>query len=243
MDVNKIKRLSDISFAFRFITALFFVIFLNSDIVKAQEIEPDSLKTDTTQTEIKKLSPTVKDTIVNLELSDSTKKVEADSSFLLPKREKIIPARAALYSMVLPGLGQAYNGKYWKIPIIYTIFGTMYFFAAENHQKFEDYKFAYKNFDDENLKPAWVENQQINAAYLKERMEFYKRNRNFNIIVGGLFYLLNILDANVDAHLMDFDVSDDLSLSIEPELNYFQASQKNTNVSGFGIKFVLSLNR
>ena len=240
MDVSKIKYMSSSFFAVQIITAFIFVVVLNSDIVKAQEVSQDTLKRDTTL--IKELHhETLTDTIITVESSDTIKTIGIDTSSFIPRKRKIIPARAALYSMILPGLGQAYNGKYWKIPIIYTVFGTMYFFAAENHQKFKDFKYAYVNFDDPDMKPIWSENFEV--ATLKERMEYYKRNRDFNIIIGGLFYLLNILDANVDAHLMDFDVSDDLSLRIEPDLNYFQASQKKSNVSGFGIKFVLSLNR
>ncbi|MDF1547597.1 MAG: DUF5683 domain-containing protein [Bacteroidales bacterium] len=152
------------------------------------------------------------------------------------------PQRATLYSAILPGLGQAYNGKYWKIPIIYSIFSGMFFLAHDNHQKYLEFKDAYINFDDPENKPVW-----INSAYqkndIKERKDFYKRNRDLNIIFGGIIYLLNILDANVDAHLMDFDIGEDLSLNVQPDMNFFQASQKDQNISGFGIKFVLSLHK
>ncbi len=150
------------------------------------------------------------------------------------------PMVATLCSTVIPGLGQAYNKKYWKIPIIYTVFGSMYFFARNNHQKYKDFKFAYKNFETKE-KPIWVRDN-VKEDYLKNRMEFYKRNRNFNIIVGGIVYLLNILDANVDAHLMDFDVGDDLSLRVEPDMNYNMYTN-NAKIPNFGLKFVLAINK
>lgn len=222
-------------YTFYLINVCLFIVLSNY----AAQAQVDSLKTDSVHLKVvdKPLlidsakTPVHEDTII---ASDT-------STFLLKKRR--VPAKATLYSMILPGLGQAYNGKYWKIPIIYTLFGTMYYFIADNDQKYKDFKYAYKNFENEDLKPGWVNESISDAKYLKERMDFYKRNRDLNIILGGLIYLLNILDANVDAHLMDFDVSEDLALRIEPDIINYQAVQKKSNVSGFGIKFVLSLNR
>ncbi len=168
-----------------------------------------------------------------------TPKLQIDTTSYV--RKKGNPVAATLCSMVVPGLGQAYNKKYWKIPIIYTIFGSMYFFARNNHQKYKDFKFAYKHFKDEKLKPIWVR-ENVKEDYLKNRMNFYKRNRNFNIIIGGIVYLLNILDANVDAHLMDFDVSDDLSLRVEPDMNYNMYTN-HSRTPNFGLKFVLAINK
>ncbi len=237
MSTNKIGRLLSSKF-FYFVNVVLIFVFAENTIVA----QIDSLNTDTSKVLIKE-PLVVNDSIQKITPSDSIVYLGADTSFLAPQKRKIIPARATLYSLLLPGLGQAYNGKYWKIPIIYTIFGTMYYFAADNNQKYQDFKFAYKNFGTD-LQPEWVKTSNgIDATYLKKRMEHYKRNRDFNIILGGIFYLLNVLDANVDAHLMDFDVSEDLSLRIEPDIIYYQAAKKNSNVSGFGIKFVLSLNR
>ena len=237
MIVSKIKYLLCNKFFCYVNIVVLFVLIENCVVAQI-----DSLKTDTTKVAIEDAN-VVNDTSVRIMPLDTVVYLGADTTFLIPtKKRKIIPAKATLYSMILPGLGQAYNGKYWKIPIIYTVFGAMYYFAADNHQKYEDFKSAYKHFGTES-QPEWVYEGISDASYLKTRMEYYKRNRDFNIIIGGLFYLLNILDANVDAHLMDFDVSEDLSLRIEPDLNYYQAAHKNSNVSGFGIKFVLSLNR
>lgn len=224
--------------AFSYLVKILALIVLTNSSVNAQI---DSLKTDSLSVKTTK-GLFVKDSLPDASSKDTVIITDVDTTFFIPKNRKIIPARATLYSAILPGLGQAYNGRYWKIPIIYALFGTMYYFAADNNQKYIDFKYAYQYFDTDK-QPEWVNESITDKNYLKDRMEFYKRNRDFNIILGGMFYLLNILDANVDAHLMDFDVSDDLSLRIEPDLNYYQAFQKTSNISGFGIKFVLSLNK
>ncbi|MDR1878828.1 MAG: DUF5683 domain-containing protein [Bacteroidales bacterium] len=126
------------------------------------------------------------------------------------------PKKAAWMSAVLPGLGQGYNKKYWKIPIIYAGFlGTAY---GINHYYIE-YKFyrdEYRNRLNEKtdlLKPELANqgNENIRATQLT-----YQRNMEIFIIVTAVWYLVNILDAVVDAHLMSFDISDDLSLHIIP---------------------------
>lgn len=214
-----------------FILSLFFVNFFLS----AQEVnENDSTKnkSNVILLEDDENFRLLEDTTVN-----ANKKLETDT--LTNVRKKGNPVAATLCSMVIPGLGQAYNKKYWKIPIIYTLFGSMYYFARNNHQKYKDFKFAYKHFEDKSLKPIWVR-ENVKEDYLKNRMNFYKRNRNFNIIVIGIFYFLNILDANVDAHFMDFDVGDDLSMKVEPDINLM--FENNLQIPNFGLKFVIAIN-
>ncbi|GEM_PF-190306 len=149
------------------------------------------------------------------------------------------PAKASLYSAILPGLGQTYNGNYWKVPIIYSAFAGIYFLAEENNYKYQEFKEAYKN----TLLglPVDVKFEDYDKEALERNKDYYKRNRDLNYIMGALFYLLNILDANVDANLMDYDINSDLSLKVKPEVNKFFASQKYSNNFNFGIKFVLSL--
>jgi len=210
-------------------------LLVNSNLATAQVTENDSLKVDSAKSELR-----VEIANENSKSYQPLDSLKSDTSEFLVFKKKKSPQRAALYSAILPGLGQAYNGKYWKIPIIYSIFTGMFFLARDNHMKYLDFKDAYINFDDN--KPTWV-SDVYQKSDLKDRKDYYKRNRDLNIIIGGLFYLLNILDANVDANLMYFDVGDDLGLNIQPDMNYFQANQKNQNISGFGIKFVLSLHK
>ncbi len=243
----------------KFLQFTLLLFFIGKIAVAQEKPDKDTLQTDRTslQLQTKQLadkdrskSQAKSDTVVLLEdadifdLSDDTivaenSKKQIDTTSYT--RKKGNPVVATLCSTLVPGLGQAYNKKYWKIPIIYTIFGSMYFFARNNHQKYKDFKFAYKHFENKELKPIWVK-ENVKVDYLKKKMEFYKRNRNFNIIVGGIFYLLNILDANVDAHLMDFDVGDDLSLRIEPDMNYNMYTN-NSKIPNFGLKFVFAINK
>lgn len=156
--------------------------------------------------------------------SDSTKKITDSHP----------PKRAAAYSAILPGLGQAYNQKYWKIPIIYAgIAGLGYVvkFNNDNYQKFKD---AYiVRVDGDPLTIDEYENKYTEGN-LNTLQEYYHRNRDLSIIGCAAFYVLNIIDATVDAHLFKFDVSDDLSMTLRPES--FIAYNNYTPALGFSIK-------
>lgn len=135
---------------------------------------------------------------------------------LLKKEEynPLAPSKAAFYSAVLPGLGQAYNKKYWKIPIIYAGIGTGIYFYADNTKEYNRFRDAFKRrlagFEDDEF-------QGISSDRLRDAQRTASRNRDVSIIVSIAFYVLNIIDANVDAHLRQYNISDDLSL--EPMFN------------------------
>ena len=132
----------------------------------------------------------------------------------------LAPAKAAFYSAILPGLGQAYNKKYWKIPIIYAGMAVGVYFYIENDKEYDRFRNAYKRrlagfTDDEfwgNGETALVSNDRLIDAQKSSQ-----KNKDISIAVTVAFYLLNIIDANVDAHLQQFNVNDDLSL--EPNFN------------------------
>jgi hypothetical protein len=126
------------------------------------------------------------------------------------------PAHAAFYSMILPGLGQAYNGNYWKIPIIYTAISVSIFWADFNNKYYHRYKTAYILNTDGN--PATVDefNGKVSAADLLYYTKQKRRNRDLSIIVAGVFYLLNIVDATVDSNMADYDIGDDISMKVQP---------------------------
>ncbi|MDD2419506.1 MAG: hypothetical protein EOM16_02760 [Bacteroidia bacterium] len=126
--------------------------------------------------------------------------------------KKVLPARASLYSAMLPGLGQVYNGDYWKIPIFYGGFIVTGYFISSNNTQFKRYKNLYYLSSD----PENSDYQNINPETMKYYMDSYRRLRDYSILAGVLVYALNIIDANVFAHLQDFDVSDDLSASFAP---------------------------
>lgn len=135
---------------------------------------------------------------------------------LVPKKEydPLSPSRAAFYSAVLPGLGQAYNKRYWKIPIIYAGIGTGIYFYAQNTDDYNRFRDAYKRrlagFTDDEF-------QGISDQRLRDAQRTAGRNRDTSIIVSLAFYILNIVDANVDAHLQQYNIGEDLT--ILPKIN------------------------
>ncbi len=147
------------------------------------------------------------------------------------------PRKATIYSAILPGLGQIYNKKYWKVPLIYIGFGTIGYFINWNNENYQLFRIGYDHLTDNNpetqdyLKIEAVRRNNYNLDNLTEfnnlktalskQQDYYRRNRDllFISIVG--FYGLNIIDASVDAHLFDFDISDDLTLKWEPSMMNF----------------------
>jgi hypothetical protein len=130
-------------------------------------------------------------------------------------------SKAAAFSAVLPGLGQAYNKKYWKIPIIYAGFGVFAYFINQNTKEYKKFKEAYLWKVSNDTVP--IDNDYIykypTVDQLRSGKDYYLRNVELSWIFCSLWYILNILDASVDAHLMDFDISDDITLHVEPGMN------------------------
>jgi len=149
------------------------------------------------------------------------------------------PKTAGFYSAVLPGLGQAYNGRYWKIPIIYGAFGTVGYFIGWNNNKYQQYRNAYllkKSFPVEELDdPLAIE---ISEDNLKRGLDYYRRNRDLLMILLVGVYVLQVLDAHIDAHLMEFDVTEDLTFRIEPGFE----SQSLWTSRQYGLKLTLNFN-
>ncbi|MAP53374.1 MAG: hypothetical protein CL605_00585 [Altibacter sp.] len=144
----------------------------------------------------------------------------------------LAPSKAAFYSAVLPGLGQAYNKKYWKIPIIYAGIATGVYFYIDNDNDYDRFRDAYKRrlagFTDDEF-------QGISTDRLIDAQRTAQKNKDVSIIVALAFYLVNIVDANVDAHLKQFNVSDDLSLEPSFELNRIDSHPNY----GLSLKFQL----
>ncbi|OXG08884.1 hypothetical protein BC749_10619 [Flavobacterium araucananum] len=130
----------------------------------------------------------------------------------LQEIDPLTPAKAAFYSAILPGLGQAYNKKYWKIPLVYGAIGTSLYFYLDNNKKYHDYRDAYKRrlegYTDDKYK-------FLDESRLVAGQKFYQRNRDLSALFVVGFYVLNIIDANVDAALIQFNVNERLSLRPE----------------------------
>ncbi len=125
------------------------------------------------------------------------------------------PGRAAVLSATLPGLGQIYNQRYWKVPVIYAGFGTLAYFIDFNNTNYRKWREAWIARIDGN--PNTVDDFPIYSDDELERaMNFYRRNLEVTYVLTAALYLLNILDASVDAHLMTFDVGEDLTMGLHP---------------------------
>jgi hypothetical protein len=135
----------------------------------------------------------------------------------LEEIDPLTPAKAAFYSAIVPGLGQAYNKKYWKIPLVYGAIGTSMYFYLDNNKKYHSYRDAYK----QRLQGLPDKYDYLDESRLVAAQRFYQRNRDLSLLVTVGFYILNIVDANVDAHLIQFNVSDKLSFQPEVYTNEF----------------------
>ena len=137
---------------------------------------------------------------------------------LLQKEEynPLAPSKAAFYSAVVPGLGQAYNKKYWKIPIVYAGIGTGIYFWIQQDQEYDRFRNAFKRrlagfTDDEFYGDG--DTPLVSNDRLIDAQRQAQKNKDISLIVAVAFYLVNIVDANVDAHLRQYNISDDLSLT------------------------------
>ena len=146
-----------------------------------------------------------------ISLSISSQKIQKDKS----------PKKAAIYSAVIPGSGQIYTKKYWKVPIIYGGLVTSAYFINDNNNQYNEYR-------DAALLSYETGEDQLGYTYseLITLKDHYKRNREISYFSFVGVYILNIIDASVNAHLFNFDVSDDISLNIRPYSTF-----SNTGVS------------
>ncbi|WP_423130539.1 DUF5683 domain-containing protein [Gaoshiqia sp. Z1-71] len=146
------------------------------------------------------------------------------ASFVKPEHSA---RKATIYSAVLPGLGQIYNKKYWKVPLVYGGFAAFGYWIDWNNDYYVLYKQAYadivdqdpntNSFMDLNIEGHWdftnASHVQQFTTRLKNAKEATRRNRDLLIILTAAFYAVNIIDASVDAHFFNFDISDDLTFN------------------------------
>lgn len=156
--------------------------------------------------------------------------IDNDTVRVTPKQEaairKIIPRQATIRSLMLPGLGQIYNRQYYKLPFIYGGFGAVgYFFVRYRRVALEaenGYRLLLYGVPNGTPTPTKVEEVLINGnvfrstTQAKAAYDFYRRYRDLNIILSIVLYAVNAVEANVAAHLKTFDLSDDISMRIEP---------------------------
>lgn len=142
-----------------------------------------------------------------------------DGTELIDSVSPLIPEKAAFYSAVLPGLGQAYNDSHWKIPLIY-VGGAFIAYSVNfyNRRYSENIKNLNTIILDPEVTTILVGRNPQDQTYFERQADRYRRERDYMIIMGGLLYGLNIVEAYVDAHLQDFNLNDDLSMRLKPAL-------------------------
>lgn len=135
--------------------------------------------------------------------------------------------KATTLSTICPGAGQIYNKSYWRVPIVVGGFAAMVYCIDWNNRGFQRFKKAYRlkaDFDaNPDLYPNGAQDEfggRYSASFLKNLRNSYRRNRDLCIILTAGIYILQIVDAHVDAHLRDYDISKDLSVSISPAFGY-----------------------
>jgi len=164
------------------------------------------------------------------------------------------PMKASMISAVFPGGGQIYNRKYWKLPIVYGGFGALFYMFKTNSDNYQMYYKGYVDFTDNipetrsyekfmpvgpDFDPALI--TPARARSLEDQMirfiDYHKRYRDLSIILAGVWYFAQILDANVDASLMDYDVSDNLELSFVPKMFNIPGMQP---IAGMSLRFTIN---
>ena len=142
------------------------------------------------------------------------------------KINPLIPAKAAFYSAILPGLGQAYNKKYWKIPIVIGAIGAGIYAYSWNKNKYNGYRDAYK---ERLLVGEQSTTDEFKGILSSDRLivaqRFHQRQKDLSLLVTVGLYILNVIDANVDGHLRQFNVSGKLTLRPEIYQNQIDSNQ------------------
>ena len=159
--------------------------------------------------------------------------LEADTLSVDSFRLQHSPRKAAMYSAVFPGMGQIYNRKYWKVPIVYAGMGALVYSAIWNSRQYNHYFDKYKYMTESD--PPLDEHEGQSLREVEWYKDAHLRYRNLFIIISVGFYALQIVDANVDAHLIDYDITEDLSFTVDPAM-----LQHYDNQAAFGLMFCLN---
>ncbi len=211
---------------YRWLYSLIFFVFLSISTGYSKNTQLDSLQT------------TIGDSKANV-IDTLTKR----SVF----KHKIVPRIATIRSMILPGLGQAYNRQYWKLPLVAGAFVTLGMIAKYNndrYQKYRDYYWTVSIHPDDpsytppSTVPVTYEDgitRELDANQLKRIVDGFRRNREFTYIGMFVAWAFNVVDANVSAHLRTFDVTDDISLKIKPGFDF--NPYQNNLVAGLSLTF------
>jgi hypothetical protein len=156
-----------------------------------------------------------------------------DTTLIKSYATRYSPRKALLYAAVLPGLGQIYNKKYWKLPLVYGGFVSIGYAINFYQQGYKKYKlYLFENLEshpgDENYAHPKV---FYTTSSLRTIVNRYRRERDFMVILMGGMYILQMIDAHVDAHLKEFDLNPKLQVSIEPTLEQNSLIGRQTGIA------------
>ncbi len=186
--------------------------------------------------------------IISIFLSNSIKAQYASKHFnnfaLNPSitandsNKKHSPHKASLYSAILPGLGQAYNKKYWKVPIVYAGLGSFGYFILKNRKemKLRQHELNIRFDNDTNTRPQY-QYRNITSDQLKAERNLFRTNRDYSIVGFALFYVINIIDATVDAHFYKFNIDKPLAAQKQKNWNIYSSRFNGRNTYGLSFNF------
>ncbi|MBS2096657.1 DUF5683 domain-containing protein [Carboxylicivirga linearis] len=171
------------------------------------------------------------DTLV---LNKDTAFIEGTQVEFVKEKKPHSPHKASFYAAILPGMGQIYNKKYWKLPILYGGIGATGYAIHFNSKYYKKYRSAYRDFiiqDPGNksylefIPPGLTEADVVGGTYeswfedaLERKKQYYKRYRDLSYFIMVGVYIIQIVDAAVDAHFYNFSISDDLSMRVNPTI-------------------------
>jgi len=145
--------------------------------------------------------------------------------------QRFDPRKAILYAAILPGSGQIYNKKYWKVPLVMAGFGTGVYLISFYQDRYVTYKEELFGIltDGSSTSPSG-----FNETQLRTLVNRTKRERDFFTIITGFWYILQLVDAHVDAHLKEFDLNPQLQVRLEPMM---ESNPMNGRSTGLSLKF------
>ena len=185
-------------------------------------------------------------------LTLATQGLKAQDTLILKQEAPIQPATAknishspkkATLLALIPGAGQAYNRKFWKMPIVYAGFGVTTYFAITNGNDYHLYRDAY-DFKTGTKTNVSHQAQEEAAKYTEDNLitlrDYYRSNMELSWIITAAWYVLQIIDANVDAHFFYYDINDDLTLHFEPQFNTVTFDKSVIYGNNIGLSLILN---
>ena len=189
-----------------------------------------NLSAQTDSISITEISPTIDSTVID-SLTNGVKKDNPLRKFLAKPDGLPQPRTSLILSFAVPGAGQVYNGKWWKVPLVYGAIGGLGYLINDNSRKYIQLRTAYKR-KQADLPHDFTGTRFDSGTALKSERDKYDKNRQLSYIGLVIVWLINGVEAFTDAHLMNFDVSDDLSLEFKP---VFEENLSQGTYSGVGI--------